>query len=128
MAQIGNSIYFGNLNKVPFFDREPIPDPKEIYAKISSSKYFTELDLCNGYWQISMKPAHRDITSFVTPDGLYRFKVMSFSLINLPASFNRMMRKIQEGLEHTDIFLTDDILIHTEEFSSSVCEQEVVGS
>ena len=112
-------IDFRNLNTVTVFDPEPMPDPEEIYVKISSSKYFTKLDLCKGYWQISMRPEHRDITSFVTPDGLYRFKVMPFGLTNAPATFNRMMRKILEGLEHTGSFL-DDILIHTEGWDTFV--------
>ena len=114
-------IDFRNLNKVTVFDPEPMPDPEEIYAKISSSKYFTKLDLCKRYWQIRMKPEHRDITSFVTLDGLYRFKVMPFGLTNAPATFNRMMRKILEGLEHTYSFL-DDILIHTEGWDENLSE------
>ena len=88
-------------------------DPEEIYAKISSSKYFTKLDLCKGYRQIRMKPEHRDIPSFVTPDGLNKFNVMPFGLINEPATFNKMMLKILDCLGHTDSFL-DDMLIHTE--------------
>ena len=49
-------IDYRNLNKVTVFDAEPMPDPEEIFAKISQSKYFTKIDLCKGYWQISMNP------------------------------------------------------------------------
>ena len=114
-------IDFRNLNKVTVFDAEPMPDPEEIFAKISQSKYFTKIDLCKGYWQISMNPRDKDLTSFVTPDGLYRFKVMPFGLTNAPASFNHMMRKILEGLCQTDSFL-DDILIHTVTFDDHLSE------
>ncbi|XP_062615055.1 uncharacterized protein LOC134276789 [Saccostrea cucullata] len=112
---------FRNLNKVTIFDPEPMPDPDEIMTKISNSRFFSKLDLCKGYWQIPMREEDRDLTSFLTPDGLYRFKVMPFGMKNSPATFNRLMRKILKGLEHTDSFV-DDILIHTETFEEHITE------
>ncbi|XP_062616792.1 uncharacterized protein LOC134278492 [Saccostrea cucullata] len=112
---------FRNLNKVTIFDPEPMPDPDEIMTKISNSRFFSKLDLCKGYWQIPMREEDRDLTSFLTPDGLYRFKVMPFGMKNSQATFNRLMRKILKGLEHTDSFV-DDILIHTETFEEHITE------
>ena len=62
-----------------------------------------------------MNSRDKDLISFVTPDGLYRFKVMPFGLTNAPASFNRIVRMILVGLCQTDNFLID-ILIHTVSF------------
>ncbi|KAK3102478.1 hypothetical protein FSP39_011646 [Pinctada imbricata] len=112
---------FRKLNTITVFDAEPMPDPDEIFSKISKSQYFTKIDLCKGYWQIAMNPEHKDLTSFVTPDGLFRFKVMPFGLKNAPATFNRMMRVILKGLAYTDSFL-DDILLHTETWVDHVTE------
>lgn len=47
-------IDFRNMNKITVFDSEPIPNPEEIFAKLSQSVYFTKLDLRKGYWQIKL--------------------------------------------------------------------------
>lgn len=114
-------IDFRKLNKVTVFDAEPMPDPEEMMAKISQSRYFSKIDLCKGYWQIPMRPQDRDLTSFLSPDGLFRFKVMPFGMSNSPATFNRLMRKVLKGLQYTVCFL-DDILIHTESFEEHLLE------
>ena len=110
---------FRKLNKVTVFDAEPMPDPEEIFAKIGQSKFFTKVDLCKGYWQIPMRDEDKDLTSFVTPDGLFRFKVMPFGLSNAAATFNRMMRMLLKDLKDTDSFI-DDILVHTDNWESHV--------
>lgn len=63
----------------------------------------------------------RDLTSFLTPDGLYKFKVMPFGMSNSTATFNRLMRKELKDLKHTVCFL-DDILIHTDSFEEHLLE------
>ena len=54
-----------------------------------------------------MRPQDRDLTSFLSPDGLFRFKVMPFGMSNSPATFNRLMRKVLKGLQYTVCFLED---------------------
>ena len=98
-----------------------MPDPDELMTKISQSRFFSKIDLCKGYWQIPMRLQDRDLTSFLTPDGLYRFKVMPFGMSNSPATFNRLMRQVLRGLKHTVCFL-DDILIHTQSFEDHILE------
>ena len=34
-------------------------------------------DLLKGFWQIPLTDRAKDISAFVTPDGLYQYKVMS---------------------------------------------------
>lgn len=120
-------IDYRNLNKVTIFDAEPMPDLEEIMTKISQSRFFSKIDLCKGYWQIPMRPKDRDLTSFLTPDGLYKFKVMPFGMSNSPATFNRLMRKVLKDLKHTVCFL-DDILIHTDSFEEHLLElKRVLG-
>jgi len=89
-----------------------MPDPEEIFAKIGQSKFFTKVDLCKGYWQIPMPDQDKDLTSFITPSGYFRFKVMPFGLSNASATFNRMMIVLLRDLSNTDSFI-DHIVIHT---------------
>lgn len=40
------------LNSIIIFDAEPIPILDQLLVKLTGAKYFTELDLSEGYWQI----------------------------------------------------------------------------
>ena len=66
-----------------------------------------------------MKPADRDVTTFITHKGLYRFTVMPFGLVNAPATFNRIMRKLLAGMAKARNYL-DDVLTHTSAWSEHV--------
>ena len=47
---------------------------KDAVASVpSGSKYFTVLDAKNGYWQMDLHPDSRDLTTFFTPYGRFRF-------------------------------------------------------
>ena len=103
---------FRKLNKITVFDAEPIPSQEEIFTRLANDHYFTKLDLSKGYWQIPVHPEAREKTSFVSPSGLYQFRMMPFGLVNAPATFSRMMRSLLHGISQVDNYI-DDILIHT---------------
>ena len=42
---------------------------------LSGSKWFSMLDLINGYWQVEMDKKDQEKTSFCTSEGLFEFKV-----------------------------------------------------
>ena len=105
-------IDFRTLNRITVFDAEPLPDPEHIFASISQDVYFSKFDLTKGYWQVPVKETAKPYTAFLSPSGLYQFCVMPFGLVNAPATFTRMMRRVLQGLKNTDNFI-DDILIHT---------------
>jgi len=103
---------YRKLDNVTFFDPEPMPQMQEIFANISGSQYFSKFDFCKGYCQVPMKLEDRDLTTFVGPGGLYRFCVMPFGLVNAPATFSRIMRKLLYDLRNFANYL-DDVLGHT---------------
>lgn len=101
------------LNKRTVFDAEPMPNIEQMFAKLSGCKYFSKLDLSKGYWQVPLTERAKELTGFVTTNGNFRFKVMPFGLVNAPATFCRLMRKVLRDLSNTDSFV-DDILVYTE--------------
>ena len=107
---------YRNLNKVTVFDPEPIPSAEEIFAKLSGDKYFSKFDLTKGYWEVPMKAEDKDVTTFICHRGLYRFNVMPFGLVNAPATFSRLMRKLLRDSVGLDNYL-DDVLAHSSEWS-----------
>ena len=103
-------IDFRALNKVTVFDAEPIPDPEEIFTRLSGASYFTKVDLSKGYWQIEVNPRDRPKTAFQTPLGLFQWVRMPFGLVSAPATFARMMRMLSlEKFSALNFF--DDILV-----------------
>ena len=105
-------IDFRRLNRVTIFDAEPLPNTEEIFSSLSGSHFFSKLDLSKGYWQIPLSEETKEKTAFQTTSGLYHFRVMPFGLVNAPATFSRVMRKLLTGMKHVTNYL-DDILIHT---------------
>ncbi|XP_060070261.1 uncharacterized protein LOC132550238 [Ylistrum balloti] len=105
-------IDFRKLNRVTVFDAEPMPNTEEIFARLAGARYFSKLDLSKGYWQVPLTEKAKPMTAFTTPQGLFQFRVMPFGLVNAPATFSRMMRKLLAGMAHLENFI-DDILIYT---------------
>ena len=84
--------------------------------QLGSAKYFSAFNLASGYWQIRAHSVSQEKTAFTTPQGLFQFLVMPFGLKNVPAVFQRLMQRVQMGLnppEGPDFFTVyiDDILI-----------------
>nr|CAN67251.1 hypothetical protein VITISV_026553 [Vitis vinifera] len=70
------------------------------------------LDAFSGYHQIPMSPTDEEKTAFITPCGLYCYKVMPFGLKNAGATYQRLMTKIFKPLiGHTVEVYIDDIVV-----------------
>ena len=76
----------------------PLPRVDDLLDLLAHSKYFTTLDLASGYWQVKVEPQSQEKTAFVTHSGLFEFKKMPFGLCNAPATFQRLMERVLEGL------------------------------
>ena len=82
---------------------------------IGQAKYVTNFDLLKGFWQIPLTDRANEISAFVTPDGLYQYKVMPFGMRNSPATFQRLINMIITGLDNCKAYIDDDI-IYSEEW------------
>jgi len=112
-------IDFRQLNRVPIFDAEPMPNADDIFSSLSGHQYFSHLDLSKGYWQVPMAETAKEKTAFRTPVGLFQFSVMPFGLVNAPATFCRLMRKLLHGLSNIESFI-DDILVYTKTWEEHI--------
>jgi len=79
--------------------------------QLGRAKEFSCLDLMSGYHQIELEETSRNITSFSTSNGSYRFTQLPFGLKIAPNSFQRMMTIAFSGLEASQAFLYMDDLI-----------------
>lgn len=75
------------------------------------------MDLRSGYWQIEVDDRDREKTAFITPDGLFEFKVLPFGLCSAPATFQRMMDTVLSGLKwQSCLVYLDDVVVFSETF------------
>jgi len=107
-------INYAPLNKVTEKDSGPIPIIKEYLSLFHEVKWLTILNLASVYWQILLTKRSRKYTAFLTTYGLYQFKVMSFGLVNVLATFQRLMNDVlRDYLRKFYLVYLDDIIIYS---------------
>ena len=70
------------------------------------------IDAFSDYHQILMFQPNEEKTAFVTPHGLYCYKVMSFRLKNTGATYYRLMTKIFKPLidQTVEVYINDIVV------------------
>jgi len=96
-----------------------IPEILSILDALRGGRIFSTVDLQHGFWQCSISEESRDITSFVTHEGQYRFRVLPFGIRSAPHYFQDIMREVIEDLPNVQVYL-DDLIIHSDSFESHV--------
>lgn len=61
------------VNKKLIPDRFPLPRIDEIIDRLGKSRYFSIIDLKSGFHQVPLHPDFRDITTFSTDEGSFRW-------------------------------------------------------
>lgn len=103
---------YRQVNKRLVADKFPLPRMDEILDSLGNAKCFSVLDLFQGFHQVPLDPDSRDLTSFSTSKGSYRWKVLPFGLNVSPNSFARMMSIAFAGIPADRAFLyLDDIIV-----------------
>jgi len=103
------------LNNITTKDAYPLPRIDDSYLQLQGAKYFTSLDLQNGYWQFPLAKDSIPKTAFSSRYGQYEWKVMPFGLTNAPATFQRAMNNIlRPYLDKFCMVYLDDILIYSQ--------------
>ena len=107
-------VNYRKLNSLSQSDAYPMPRIDQLIDRLGQAKYVTTLDLTRGYWQVSVAENARVKTAFVTPFGLYQFRVMPFGLQGAPATFQRMMDQLLRGLEEYEAAYLDNLVIYSD--------------
>ena len=110
---------YRKLNSVTKTDSFPVPRMDDCIDNIGQAKYVTKFDLLKGFWQIPLTDRAKEISAFVTPDGLYQYKVMPFGMKNSPATFQRLINMIITGLDNCKAHI-DDAIIYSEEWDQQI--------
>ncbi len=99
----------------------PMPTIDSILESLHCAKIFSSLDLKSGYHQMMMHPDDQEKTAFICEEGLFQFTVLPFGVVNGPASFQRLMEIVLQGLIGKTCYVyLDDIVCY-----SSTSEQHI---
>ena len=107
-------IDYRRLNAVTQVEAYPMPRIDDIIDRLGKAQFISTLDLTRGYWQMPVATEDRAKTAFVTPKGLYQFKMMPFGLNGAPASFQRLTDMLVKGCEEYAAAYLDDIVIFSQ--------------
>ena len=123
-------IDFRKLNSRTVKDAYNLPRVEDTIDTLIGSKYFSKLDLRNGYWQVDIDEADKHKTAFTVGNiGFFKCNRMAFGLTSAPATFQQLMEHCmgEMNLMECLIFL-DDILIFSETFEEHILRLEAVFS
>ena len=104
-------IDFRKVNTLSRTDTYPIPRVDDSVDKIGEATYITKIDLVKGYWQVPLTDRAKRVASFVVSGAVYQCQVMPYGLKNAPATFQRLMDQVVEGVPNCTVYI-DDVIIY----------------
>ncbi|XP_072086782.1 uncharacterized protein [Arachis hypogaea] len=105
---------YSDINKAYPKDCYPLLNIDALVDAATGYRYLSFIDAYSDYNQILMHWPDEEKTTFITPRGIYCYKVMPFGLKNAGAAYQRLMNKIFSDLigKTVEVYV-DDILVKT---------------
>ena len=97
--------------------RHVTPTVDEIIASVNNCKVFSKIDLKMGYHQLQLDPECRNITTFSTQLGLYRYKRLAFGINSAADIFQYTIASLINDIKGVKN-ISDDIIVYGEDQKS----------
>ena len=112
-------IDYRQLNARTKSDAFPTGNVLDVIDNMAGARYFSTIDLAQGYHQVPVAEADREKTAFRTSSSLWEFTRMPFWLKGAPATFRRLMARVLGHMSPTQLALyMDDICVISATFDS----------
>ena len=92
-------------------ERIPIPTVDEVLENLNGSTVFSKLDLRLGFHQIELDEGSRDITTFATYDGLFRYKRLGFEVNSTAEKYRQIVTQVISDIGGVQN-IADDLIVH----------------
>ncbi|KAK3751390.1 hypothetical protein QZH41_002583 [Actinostola sp. cb2023] len=91
-------------------ERHPVPTVEDLIVDLNGSTVFSKIDLNQGYHQLELDADSRNITTFATHLGLFRYKRLSFGINSASEIFQKAIEEAVQGIEGARN-ISDDIIV-----------------
>ena len=105
------SLCMRRANEAIIRERLPIPTVDQVLEELNGSTVFSKLDLRHGFHQVELHADSRDITTFVTHDGLFRYKRLSFGVNAAPEKYKHILSQVIADIEGV-VNIADHLIVH----------------
>jgi hypothetical protein len=105
------------LNDMTVADSYPMVRIDETLDQLGKAKYFSKLDMVEGYYQIPLHESSKPFTGFATRSGFYQWRYLPMGFKNAGAAFQRQMDTVLGNMRFKFcIPYIDDIIIYSNTF------------
>ncbi|XP_055634225.1 uncharacterized protein K02A2.6-like [Toxorhynchites rutilus septentrionalis] len=98
------------VNEAVLREHHPMPVVENYIARLGRGLIWSKLDIREAFLQVELAEESRDVTTFMTNRGLFRFKRLPFGLVTAPELFQKAMDEILADCSGTYWYL-DDIIV-----------------
>lgn len=112
------------LNRVIVIEEYPIPSLEEFTMKLNGKKWFTTLDMEQGFYQVKLSKESSFLCSFSTIFGVYKFNRLPFGLSMSPQYFQKLNMQNFGDIPGVFVYIDDiSIVAETEEEHDRILER-----
>lgn len=102
-----------------------IPTCEDITSRLAGKKYFTVIDIKDGFYQIKLDESSSDLCTFSTPFGRFKFLRLPFGLCSAPELFQKKCMDIFGDILNVEIYFDDLIVSGSTEEEHDLALDEV---
>lgn len=98
------------LNKDLKSNKYPIPTVADLQSVLSGKKFFTVLDMKDGFYAVELEEESSLLTTFITCFGKYKFNRLPFGITIAPEYFQQIGQKLFGDIKNLGIYFDDFII------------------
>ena len=107
-------IDYRQLNKVTIKNRYPLSRIDDLFDQMRGARVYSKINLYTGYHQLIVREPDIAKTTFRMWYAHFKYIVMPFGLMNVPATFLDLMHRVfQPYLDKFVVVIIDNILIYS---------------
>ncbi|XP_055612307.1 uncharacterized protein K02A2.6-like [Uranotaenia lowii] len=88
-----------------------MPTFEDILPRLKTAKVFSRLDIKDAFHQVELHESSRQITTFITHKGTFRYKRLMFGISCAPEMFQKILEQLLSRCQHVVNYI-DDILVY----------------
>lgn len=95
-------------------DSYPMPRIDDMLDNLHGARYFSKLDMTDGFWQVGLDEKSREWTGLATRSKFWRWKVLPQGIMNSASAFQRVMDRVLGELKWKCVmYYIDDLIIYS---------------